>query len=175
MDTQWPRYEVFKQDNERNIHEAVGSVHAPDPEMALLSARNVFVRRPSAVSLWVVAAEAILSRTAEEIAANPPSLPTTPETGERFWVFTKQSQRRAMTFVRLVGEVRANTAVEAFARAYHTPAFTNEPVFVWWLLPDTAVWRSDPADNDSHFAPALDKTYRQQSAYGFVSPRRKNS
>ena len=58
-DTQWPRYEVFKQDKPGKPHEAVGSVHAPDAEMAMLNARNVFVRRPSAVSLWVVAADVI--------------------------------------------------------------------------------------------------------------------
>jgi ring-1,2-phenylacetyl-CoA epoxidase subunit PaaB len=172
-DTQWPRYEVFKKDNERKVHEAVGSVHAPDLEMALLAARNVFVRRPSAVSLWVVAAEAILSRTAEELAADPPVLSEVRGETETFLVFTKQSQRRSMTFVKHVGEVRADTAVSALARAYHDPAFEPEGVFVWWVVPSTAVLRSDDENIESMFAPAKDKTYRQQSAYGFISPRRK--
>lgn len=70
-DTQWPRYEVFKQDNPKKPHEAVGSVHAPDAEMALLNARDVFVRRPFAVSLWVVKADNIFTMTREELAANP--------------------------------------------------------------------------------------------------------
>ena len=173
MDTQWPRYEVFKQDNERKVHEAVGSVHAPDLEMALLAARNVFVRRPSAVSLWVAPATAILSRTAEELAVDPPVV--SEEMGERqtFLLFTKTSQRRSMTFVRFVGEVVADTAVSALALAYHDPAFEPEGVFVWWVVPNTAVVRSDDEDIESMFAPAKDKTYRQQSAYGFISPRRK--
>ena len=173
MDTQWPRYEVFKQDSERKVHEAVGSVHAPDGEMALLAARNVFVRRPSAVSLWVAPAEGILSRTAEELAANPVVVPEGMGETETFLVFTKTSQRRSMTFVRYVGEVVADTAVSALALAYHDPAFEPEEVFVWWVVRDTAVFRSDPADVESYFDPARDKTYRQQSAYGFISPRRK--
>ena len=70
-DTQWPRYEVFKQDNPKKQHEAVGSVHAPDAELALQNARDVFVRRPSAVSLWVVPANSILMVTREEMEANP--------------------------------------------------------------------------------------------------------
>ncbi len=173
MDTQWPCYEVFKQDSERKVHEAVGSVHAPDVEMALLAARNVFVRRPSAVSLWVVPEAAILSRTAEQLAAHPPVVPEEMGETETFLIFTKTSQRRSMTFVHYVGEVVANTAVSALAQALQRADFDPAEVFVWWVVPDTAVVRSDPADVESHFDPARDKTYRQQSAYGFVSPRRK--
>ena len=43
-DTQWPRWEVFKQDTPKKPHQAVGTVHATDPEHALLTARNVFAR-----------------------------------------------------------------------------------------------------------------------------------
>ncbi|MFQ5435705.1 MAG: phenylacetic acid degradation protein, partial [Anaerolineae bacterium] len=38
-DTQWPLWEVFKQDKPDKAHESVGTVHAPDAEMALLNAR----------------------------------------------------------------------------------------------------------------------------------------
>lgn len=31
MDTQWPRWEVFKQDTPHKPHQAVGSVHAATP------------------------------------------------------------------------------------------------------------------------------------------------
>jgi ring-1,2-phenylacetyl-CoA epoxidase subunit PaaB len=64
-DTQWPRYQVFLQEKQGEPHQDAGSVHAPDPEMALLNARDVFVRRPECVSLWVVEANRIYSRTAE--------------------------------------------------------------------------------------------------------------
>jgi ring-1,2-phenylacetyl-CoA epoxidase subunit PaaB len=58
-DSQWPRYEVFKQDRPGRPHQNVGSVHAPDAELALQNARDVFARRPSCHSLWVVPAEVI--------------------------------------------------------------------------------------------------------------------
>ncbi len=175
-DTQWPRYEVFKQDAPGKPHQAVGSVHAPDAEMALLNARDVFARRPKAVSMWVAPAAAILSMTAEEMAANPNWQEAQPEAeGEQrpFLIFTKTSQRRAMTFVTHVGEVTAVSAQQALATAVNTSTFSPTNVWVWWVVPASAIIASDPADVVSHYAPAADKTYRQQSHYGFVSPTKK--
>ncbi len=175
-DTQWPRYEVFKQDAPGKPHQAVGSVHAPDAEMALLNARDVFARRPQAVSMWVVPASAILSMTAEEIAANPKQMANFEhgESEERpFLIFTKTSQRRSMTFVTHVGKVTASSAEEALATAVNSGQFDAEHVWVWWVVPESAITRSNPEDVTSHFAPAAEKTYRQQSHYGFVSPARK--
>ncbi len=54
MDTQWETYEVFHQSRRGDAHVHVGSVHAPDPQMALQLARDQFARRLSCVSLWVV-------------------------------------------------------------------------------------------------------------------------
>ncbi len=174
-DTQWPRYEVFKQDNPKKRHEAVGSVHAPDAELALQNARDVFVRRPSAVSLWVVPANCILMVTREELAANPGLLQEDDNSGsgERpFHIFTKTNQRRSMTYVQHVGTLDATTAKDALHQAIQSDAFDADSVWVWWVLPKDQIGRSEDDDIDSLFAPAQDKTYRQQSHYGFVSPRR---
>jgi ring-1,2-phenylacetyl-CoA epoxidase subunit PaaB len=54
VDTQWETYEVFHQSKRGDPHEYVGSVHAPDPQMALQLARDQFARRLKCVSLWVV-------------------------------------------------------------------------------------------------------------------------
>lgn len=169
-ETQWPRWEVFKQDTPRKPHQAVGSVHAPDAETALLTARNVFVRRPKAVSLWIAPAEAILSVTREELAngienADEHSLSAT------YFVFNKTSQRRSMTFVDYVGEVTATSAYDALQVAI--AQFGDDGVWVWWIVPQDEIIESAETDIASWFAPAKDKKYRQQSAYGFVSPRRK--
>ena len=172
-DRQWPRYEVFKQDRLDKPHQAVGTVHAADPAHALLSARNLFVRRPAAVSLWVVAAEAILRRTAEELAADPAWLSAPDDdTGEAipYFIFCKQSQRRSMTFVEHIGEVEACSAREALRAA--VDRFGTADAWVWWVVPAGAIQRSDDEDIESWFAPAVDKTYRNQSSYGFVSARR---
>jgi ring-1,2-phenylacetyl-CoA epoxidase subunit PaaB len=176
-DTQWPRYEVFKQDNPKKRHESVGTVHAPDAELALLNARDVFVRRPSAISVWVVPAAAIFAITAEEMELNPdwhdePVAADAPQ--QTYHIFTKQSQRRSMTYVEHVGEVVAATAVQAIQQAMSNSNFTPGDVFVWWAVPETAVTRSEDNDIASMFAPAQDKTYRQQSYYGFVDPLRKS-
>ena len=174
-DTQWPRYEVFKQDNPKKPHEAVGSVHAPDDELALQNARDVFVRRPSAVSLWVARADAIFMMTREELAANPDfgrvksQVTGTPAI---FHIFTKTSQRRSMTYVRHAGQIEATTPEQALHNAIESGKFDAEDVWVWWVVPDEEIIRSGEDDIDSLFTPAVDKTYRQQNHYGFVSPRR---
>jgi ring-1,2-phenylacetyl-CoA epoxidase subunit PaaB len=187
-DTQWPRYEVFKQDNPKKRHEAVGSVHAPDAELALQNARDVFVRRPRAVSLWVIPANAILMVTREELEATPGLLQDDGESeGEvrplrrrtlrplsvqAYHIFSKTNQRRSMTFVQHAGQVEAKTAKAALQKATECEQFDADTVWVWWVVPDEQIIRSSADDIDTLFAPALDKTYRQQSHYGFVSPRR---
>ena len=53
-DGQWPLWEVFTQPKSGAPHEHAGSVHAPDAEIALQNARDVYARRGEAVSIWVV-------------------------------------------------------------------------------------------------------------------------
>lgn len=53
-DTQWPEWEVFVQEKRGDAHINVGAVHAPDPEMALILAKETFVRRQPCVNLWIV-------------------------------------------------------------------------------------------------------------------------
>lgn len=58
-DTQWELYEVFHQKARGEPHVHVGAVHAPDPEMALVLAKEQYARRMACVNLWVVKASDI--------------------------------------------------------------------------------------------------------------------
>ena len=164
-DTQWPRWEVFKQDSDKRPYQAVGSVHAGDPDHALLTARNVFVRRPAAVSLWAVREADILTATPEELAATPQLLQTLGAAGT-YHVGTKKSHKRSMTFVDLVGRVEASGPGDALrqAREQHADALA------WLVFPDSAkVQTDDDAGTvESWFAPAQEKTYKQQQYYGTI-------
>lgn len=60
-DTQWPLWEVFTQPNKGEPFEHAGSVHAPDGELALQNARDVYARRGEAVNLWVVPTATIVA------------------------------------------------------------------------------------------------------------------
>jgi ring-1,2-phenylacetyl-CoA epoxidase subunit PaaB len=53
-DEYWGTYEVFNQDKRGKHHVHVGSVHAPDPELALVFAKEQFGRRGTCVNMWVV-------------------------------------------------------------------------------------------------------------------------
>ncbi len=63
----WPVWEVFTQKKSGAPHEHAGNLHAPDAEMALQNARDVYSRRNEAVSIWVVPAEHIVSSTPEDM------------------------------------------------------------------------------------------------------------
>ena len=106
-DTQWLRYEVFEKERPDLQHRNTGSVHAPDDEMALENARDVFVRRPNCLSLWVAPSNQIFAKTAEELAADSAWRDTPLKQNETYLVFNKQWQRNAETFVSHVGEVDA--------------------------------------------------------------------
>jgi ring-1,2-phenylacetyl-CoA epoxidase subunit PaaB len=53
-DTPMPLYEVFIRPKAGLSHKHVGSLHAPDDEMALQMARDVYTRRGEGISIWVV-------------------------------------------------------------------------------------------------------------------------
>ena len=157
MNDQWPRYEVFKQERDGGPFRNVGSVHAPDAEMALLNARDVFARRPACRSFWVVPAAAIVAYTAGD--AEPPD---TPGPLEAYAVCGKQSERQAMTYVDYLGRVEARSAAEALRAA---PALGAARI--WWVFPERAISRSDPED-----APGLEaatgKLFRLPNQYHTV-------
>jgi ring-1,2-phenylacetyl-CoA epoxidase subunit PaaB len=51
---QWHTYEVFQQKKRGTHHVHVGSLHAPDAELAVLFAKEQYARRGQCVNLWVV-------------------------------------------------------------------------------------------------------------------------
>jgi ring-1,2-phenylacetyl-CoA epoxidase subunit PaaB len=57
--TQSPLWEVFIRPRRGLAHTHAGSVHAPDAELALHHARDVYTRRQEGVSIWVVPATQI--------------------------------------------------------------------------------------------------------------------
>jgi ring-1,2-phenylacetyl-CoA epoxidase subunit PaaB len=166
MDSQWPRYEVFEQERPDQPHRNAGSVHAPDAEMALQNARDVFARRPETVSLWVAPASRIYSRTAEQLAAGTAEADEQADGAERpetFLVFNKQSQRQAETFVTHVGQVEARAPSQALQSALDR--FGSSGVYVWWVIPARSITRSTDHDIDSMFAPARGKPHRMPNFY----------
>jgi ring-1,2-phenylacetyl-CoA epoxidase subunit PaaB len=62
----WPLYEVFVRGKRGLNHVHVGSLHAPDAEMALHNARDLYTRRNEGVSIWVVKASDIAASSPDE-------------------------------------------------------------------------------------------------------------
>jgi len=65
-DTEWILFEVFVREKrgEHPVH--VGALHAPDPEMAIVLAKEQYLRRGEAVQLWVVPSACITATPIEE-------------------------------------------------------------------------------------------------------------
>ena len=64
MSKDWPLWEVFIRSQHGLAHKHGGSLHAPDAEMAINHARDVYTRRNEGLSIWVV--------RASDIAASSP-------------------------------------------------------------------------------------------------------
>ncbi len=64
MNKEWPLWEVFIRSQHGLAHKHAGSLHAPDAEMAMANARDVYTRRNEGVSIWVV-------QSVEITASNP--------------------------------------------------------------------------------------------------------
>jgi ring-1,2-phenylacetyl-CoA epoxidase subunit PaaB len=65
----WPMWEVFLRQRRGLSHVHVGSLHAPDAESALLSARDVYTRRVEGISIWVVASTSIVASDPDDVEA----------------------------------------------------------------------------------------------------------
>ncbi len=62
----WPLWEVFVRSRRGLSHTHAGSLHAPDAEMALRNARDLYTRRSEGVSIWVVPSAAITASSPDE-------------------------------------------------------------------------------------------------------------
>jgi ring-1,2-phenylacetyl-CoA epoxidase subunit PaaB len=177
-DTQLPRFQVFLQEKEGQPHQDVGSVHASDAEMALYNARDVFVRRPECASLWVVPANEIYSRTAQELALETSGQAAMQaEAGEgrapsnvieTYCVFSKAKPAGAQT---LAGEVQAHSPAEALLQGI--ARFGGEKAaFAWWVFAARRIKSSEPQDVESMFSPALDKLFRLSTDFHTLTAMR---
>ncbi len=151
-----------------------GSVHAPDIEMALLNARDVFARRPEAATMWVAPADAFYTRTPEELEAesviarregeaqSDAAIPTSKP--EDYYVFGKLSQQGQCAYL---GDVTAGSPSSAMEAA--VGQFGDHNPFWWWVFPAKCVLGSTPDEAEPMFAPARAKTFKQQSEYPVVT------
>lgn len=173
MDTQWSQYIVFDQPRENKPAFYAGAVHAPDPEIALLNARDVFARREDHVCLWVVQDKYIYAKTAEELnhlitvpatvqTNQPANEPTNQQ--QTFLVFQKTAHKGTLV---QIGEAQAGSPEEAMAKAI--AAYPNPKVIVWWVLPVSAIHQTDPSENDTLFGPADNKPFRHSNYYPTVT------
>ena len=169
-DTQWKRYQVFVQEAEGKPHLDYGSVHAPDAELALLNARDVFARRPECISMWVVPADAIYSITAEALkeqrTVNPSDIQLPLES---YIVFNKSRHTGTLSYA---GAVTACTTVDALEKAL-VKFGSEEKVLVWCIFPERLVTKSNIQDTDSYYAPARDKSFRLSNDFHTVTDMRK--
>jgi ring-1,2-phenylacetyl-CoA epoxidase subunit PaaB len=62
----WDTFAIFHQNKRGEPHVFVGIVHAPDPELALLFAKEQYGRRKKTVSVWAVRSTDVYSFRQED-------------------------------------------------------------------------------------------------------------
>lgn len=62
----WQTWEVFHQKKTGQQHQHAGIVHAPNPQMALVLAKEQFGRRGQTANLWVVRSSEIFSTSYDD-------------------------------------------------------------------------------------------------------------
>jgi len=165
-DTQWPRFMVFQQEAPDQPVAHNGTVHAPDAELAMLNARDVFVRRPEAVELWVVPAEAIYTQTQEELSSAQPADRSTSGLID-YYVFGKFTQQAQC---RQIGQVQANSPHAAVQTAI--ASFPDKKPLWWWVFPASAVLKNESTEAEPMFSAARYKTFKDQAEYPVVTMMR---
>lgn len=88
----WPLWEIFIRSKQGLDHKHVGSLHAPDAQMAIENARDVYTRRNEGVSIWVVESKYIHA--------------TNPDDAESFYEPANDKVYRHPTFYDLPDEVQ---------------------------------------------------------------------
>ncbi len=63
---EWPLFEVFIRPNRGLNHVHVGSLRAPDHELALRNARDLYTRRNEGISIWVVRSDQVMASSPDE-------------------------------------------------------------------------------------------------------------
>jgi ring-1,2-phenylacetyl-CoA epoxidase subunit PaaB len=132
--------------------------------MALLSARDVFVRRPACISLWVVPASAVTAATTGS---------------ESYLVFDQQEKKRDL-FDEIYAVFHKRTQKGTFIYSGDIEAVSPEIALnkagdmlieklAWWVCPKLQITCSTAADIDVLFSPALTKDFRDQSFYRTVT------
>jgi ring-1,2-phenylacetyl-CoA epoxidase subunit PaaB len=159
---------VFEREKERAPWRHNGTVHAPDAEMALLNARDVFSRRPEQAAMFVVPADAITTKTREELA--DPDWAAGAAAGEQqpYLVFAKLFEQGPCEHI---AEITAASPVAALAAAIE--AHQGESTLWWWAFPASAVLSSQDADSAPMFGPARDKSFKSSNEYPVVTMMRK--
>ena len=79
----WPLWEVFVRARRGLSHTHAGSLHAPDAELALRNARDLYTRRGEGVSIWVVPSTAITVPSASSAAPGSATAAGTPSARAR--------------------------------------------------------------------------------------------
>jgi ring-1,2-phenylacetyl-CoA epoxidase subunit PaaB len=160
-DTQWPRYYVFEQpDDDRPLIHA-GSVHASDREMALLTARDVFGRRPKRTTMWVVRDQDIFARTSEELEDYQAVESETSDKSKMLYqLFIKRSHKGVCVWA---GELEAFTYENALDIALKK--FADMKPLLLWIIRDADIVKTDPADQEMLYESSPGKKYRHESDY----------
>ena len=177
---QFETYEVFHQKKEGAAYMYVGPVHAPEPDLAFLFAKEQFSRRFACTGMWVVPTSAItvtdyvgdtesaydtLPLLARAAASAPVDASAAEEAAyaageEDYDIFHLKKRGKAHQHM---GKVRASSPADALQVA--KAVFGEQrPVVNVWAVRSADILRSDEEDRDI-WTTTPEKKYRDAISY----------
>ena len=163
---QFATYEVFTQKKEGAPFTFTGAVHAPNPDVAFLFAKEQYSRRSSCVGIWIVqTAHVKLTPYASDDASIYDSFAIDKPEGvtrplEPYEVFHQQKRGKSHTHV---GRVGATSYEEAYELA-KSKFGHQKPVVNVWIIKSKNILQSAEEDKDMWVTTA-EKKYREAGAY----------
>lgn len=164
---QFSTFEVFQQKREGGNYEHTGIVHAPDPEMAFLFAKEQFSRRFTCSGLWVVLTEDVQVTEYTDLEDNvydrigedaPDNVSSEKQTLYEIFHLKKRGKQHVYA-----GPVRAGNYEEALIQA-RKQYDDGRPVLNVWVINANDILFSGEGDRDL-WSTLAEKKYRDVTSY----------
>ena len=160
---QLPTYEVFIQANEKRAYQHEGIVHATNPEMAFMFAKEQFSRRNTCSGIWTVSTDKVFVSIYLDNNESVYDLVPDGNSGEgktHFLIFHLLKRGKQHKYA---GAVDADNYEEALSEAKNSFS-SNKPILNIWVIKDEDIFKTTDEDK-AIWSTLPEKQFREATDY----------
>jgi ring-1,2-phenylacetyl-CoA epoxidase subunit PaaB len=160
---QLPTFEVFVQPNEKRAYQHEGIVHAVNPEMAFMFAKEQFSRRYTCSGIWTVSTEEVFvsSYSDDQQSVYETVTDTASTSGKTAYLIFHMMKRGKQH--KFAGEVMADSYEQALSVAKRE-LDPGKPVLNIWVIKDEDIYKTTEEDKQI-WATLQEKQFREATDY----------